>query len=138
MNKYENGKIYKIVDDTNDNIYIGSTYQKYLSRRLQGHLTNYKRYIEGKRERNITSFKIFENSSYHIELIEKYPCKNRMELEKRERYYIESLECVNKVIPGRTPKEYREANKDKIKKYYEKNKDKINEQQKKIMKRIKI
>jgi len=113
MNKYDNGKIYKIVDDTNDNIYIGSTIEKYISRRLQGHKKTYNRYIKGNNKGGLSSIEIIKNGSYHIELIENFPCKNRMELEKRERYYIESLECVNKVIPGRTPKEYHLANKEK-------------------------
>jgi hypothetical protein len=39
-----------------------------------------------------------------IELIEEFPCENKMELNKREGHYIRTLDCVNKVIPGRTQK----------------------------------
>ena len=35
-----------------------------------------------------------------------FPCNTKLELEKRERYYIENFECVNKSIPTRTKKEY--------------------------------
>jgi hypothetical protein len=38
-----------------------------------------------------------------------------MELNARERWWIENNECVNKYIPTRTDKEYYEAHKEKIK-----------------------
>lgn len=135
MVNYQRGKIYKLVCDTSGLIYVGSTTEKYLSRRLTGHRTSYKRYLEGK-SNYVTSFEILENDNYYIELIENYPCNDYHELAKRERYYIELLDCVNKVIPTRTRKEYdkqyREDNKEKLrerqKEYYEQNKDKILEQ----------
>tara|TARA_R110000796_G_scaffold42401_3_gene104855 strand:+ start:140 stop:622 length:483 start_codon:yes stop_codon:yes gene_type:complete len=74
-----------------------------------------------------------------IVLVEKIECKDKQELHKRERYYIEKyknegLNIVNKYIPGRTKKEYRDKNKEKLKekdkKYYEKNKEKIKEKDK--------
>ena len=45
-NKLDNAKIYKIVDNTNDNKYIGSTCCS-LKRRLSFHKSNYKRFING-------------------------------------------------------------------------------------------
>jgi hypothetical protein len=71
--------------------------------------------------------------------IEKYPCNDRLESNKRERYWIEILNAtLNKVIPSRTYKEYYEVNKSKIeekrkvqkKEYYKDNKPKILERQK--------
>ena len=118
MPDYSEAKIYKIVDNTNDNIYIGSTCQK-LSQRLSEHVRHFKQYKEGKKVGYVTSYKIIENEDYDIILIEKYNCKDKEELHKRERFYIEKFECVNKNIPGRTRKEsckeYREANKELIK-----------------------
>jgi hypothetical protein len=38
-----------------------------------------------------------------------------------ERYYIENMECVNKVKPTRTFKEYYEENRDKLLEYIIKN-----------------
>ena len=78
----------------------------------------------------ITSFKILENGDYDIILIEEVKdCENKEQLKARERFYIESLECVNKVIVGRTSKEYYEENKvvfaAKNKEHYEANKDTI-------------
>jgi hypothetical protein len=132
MVNYQNGKIYKIVDNTNGNVYIGSTC-KILYERIAGHKYDYKKYLKGYYH-FVTSFKILENKDYKIELIELYPCNSKIELHKRERYYIENNECVNKVIPSRTPKEsqkeYYKNNKNDIKEsqkeYYKNNKNEIN------------
>ena len=125
MVNYQLGKISKIVDNTNNNIYIGSTCEPTLARRLATHLTDYKR--REIRNNNMTSLQIFDNNNYDIILIENYPCERKDELHARERYYIESLKCVNKVIPTRTDREYVEANKEKIelyrKIYYAENKE---------------
>ena len=133
MVKYENSKIYKIVDNTNGNIYIGSTVKK-LSERLGQHRTAYKMFLDGKRG-NVKSFEIIKNGDYDIILLEE--CKditNKEQLYARERYYIDSLECVNKVIPGRTSKEWYEDNKDQVtqyrKQYYEENKDQVTQYRK--------
>ena len=71
----------------------------------------------------------YEKGNYDIVLIEEYPCQNKDQLHSRERFYIESIKCVNKIIPTRTVKEYNELNKEsmtiKRKEYREKNSDKI-------------
>jgi hypothetical protein len=115
MPNYQDGKIYKIIDLTNDNVYIGSTCEPTLARRLAKHVGNYKRYKKGDGH-YITSFKIIENGNYDIQLIESYPCSTRDELHSREGHYIKTLACVNKVIAGRTKKEYRVDNQHKIQK----------------------
>jgi hypothetical protein len=121
---YQLGKIYKIINNINNEIYVGSTCEPILARRLAGHIGTYKQYLKGK-TRYISSYKIIEMGNYEIVLIENYPCENKDELHKRERHYIEKLECVNKFIPGRTNNEYYEANKEEKKIYQEANKDKI-------------
>jgi ribosome-interacting GTPase 1 len=53
----------------------------------------------------LTSFDIFDEygiENCQIVLIETFPCSSRDELNARESYYIRSLNCVNKVILGRT------------------------------------
>jgi hypothetical protein len=122
---YNKGKIYKLVNNTSDDIYIGSTCQS-LAKRLGGHKLVHKRYLQGKSKNILTSFKLFDyDSKVTIVLIQEYPCSNKMELHKKEREYIESMKCLNKIIPCRTNKEYYEDNKDKIREYYENNKDNI-------------
>jgi hypothetical protein len=140
MSKYQNGKIYKIIDKTNNNVYVGSTCQT-LEQRLTKHINSYKRYLNGESD-YITSIKILQNGDYNIELIEIYPCETKKELCEREGYHIKiSANCVNKNVSGRTRQEYRQANKDKIfeqlKQYYDKNKDKLSEYNKQYLKKNK-
>jgi hypothetical protein len=125
-------KIYKIVSMNNpDMVYYGSTCQT-LSQRFATH----------KSVHNTSSSKlIIEKGDAIILLIEEYPCNSVMEAKSREAYYILNNQCVNKNIPGRTSKEYRDAHKEQAqiyrdsqdkeerqkynKNYYETNKDKI-------------
>ena len=131
MERYQNGKIYKIVCNITGKVYIGSTCKKLLSQRLAGHVQSFKRWKNGKIH-DITSFRILEGNDYYIELLELVPCNSKDELLIKERFYIQSIECVNKhknlVMTEEDKKEwqkkYREVNKDKKKEYNEKNKDK--------------
>ena len=138
---YEEGKIYKLVNNTSTDCYYGSTCD-HLHKRKHGHKTDYKKFLAGTRH-FITSFKILEPlvDDCDIVLVEAFPCSNKQELHARERWWIENNECVNKVIPTRTTKEYREDNKDKInqqnKEYRDANKDKIRQQQKEYRERKK-
>jgi len=129
---YSKGKIYRIVCNTTGLVYIGSTVET-LCNRLSKHRQEYKQYLKGI-SRYVTSFEIIKNNNYNIILIKNYPCNNKEELHREERKYIETIECVNKIIPTRTNKEYYETYKDKIleyhKEYYETNKEYIRENQK--------
>ena len=125
MVNYQNGKIYKIVNDELNLTYYGSTCST-LTKRLSCHRTF----------NTTTSTILFSTETKpEIFLVEKFPCNDKMELHQRERFYIENNECVNKDIPGRTLKEYyedtREQRKEYSKKYREDNKEKIKEQNKK-------
>jgi len=104
MNKYQISKIYKLVDLTNDDMYIGSTTRKNLNTRLSEHVHDYKRYLRGTYH-DVSSFKIIEGGNYKIELVESYPCQSRKELNTREGYWINQYVCVNKYIAGRTAKQ---------------------------------
>ena len=108
---YSKSKIYKIVCDTTGLVYVGSTIEA-LSRRLSGHRAAYKHSLKGNNN-YVTSFDVLKNNNYKIILIDNYECNSKEELHREERKYIESIECVNKIIPTRTDKEYREDNKDK-------------------------
>ena len=94
-------KIYKIIDNTNNDIYIGITKQKLLSKRLSQH----------KERMNCMSSKIINNGDYKIQLIEETSDKSR------ERYWVENTYCINKQIPGRTKQEYYNDNKERLSQY---------------------
>ena len=129
---YANGKIYRIVCNISGKQYIGSTTQS-LSMRLAGHKKDYNYFLKGNKNW-ITSFEIIKNNDYSIILIENVNCNCKEELFKRERFYIESMSCVNRHVPTRTFAEYYEANKEHIqewnKQYREANKQEISEQRK--------
>ncbi len=134
--KYKNGKIYKITDNAYTKCYYGSSIST-LPQRWHKHKTSYKRYLNNEDKRYMTSFIIFEEfgiENCKIELVELFQCDSKIELEKKEGEYIKNNECVNKIIAGRTQKEYREDNKEQLKeyskKYREENKEKLKEQKK--------
>jgi hypothetical protein len=128
MPDYANGKIYKIT--SGDKTYIGSTCEPTLARRLAKHIGHYKHWKKGNRS-NMSSFSLIETGQYEITLIELCPCGSKDELRARERFHIETNECVNKRIEGRTRKERTEDNKEMVieqrKQYYQTNKVIISE-----------
>jgi hypothetical protein len=118
-NKYEKGKIYKIVDSGNNKVYYGSTI-KALSSRFKGHVKAYEHWKAGELKTKTSSFIIFDEfgvDNCMIELVLEYPCNSRTELLRKEGEYIRRDHCVNKSIAGRTKKQYRADNKEKIKQY---------------------
>ena len=62
----------------------------------------------------MTSFEVVKYLTAKIELVEEISCDTKKELLARERHYIENNTCVNKVIPGRTYKEWRKDNREEI------------------------
>jgi hypothetical protein len=128
---YTNGKIYKVVSNDYKMTYIGSTAQKRLCDRMNGHRKNYKYWKEGKscKLSIYDIFDIYGVENCKIELIEEYACNSRNELQRKEGDFIKNTDCVNKIVAGRTDKEYREDNKEEIrikkKEYKEKNKEEI-------------
>lgn len=128
---YEYGKIYKIWSPLTDKIYIGSTTQP-LCNRMSNHRTCYKLWLKGyvrpsgMPASNCSSFRILEiDPDCKIELLKKFPCNNKTELENEERAIMDLLDnCVN-VNKGKSfDPEYMKNYK---KKYWSENKDKINE-----------
>jgi adenylate kinase family enzyme len=139
MVNYANGKIYKIeplMDHDEGDIYIGSTTKNLLCQRMDKHRSDYKRWKNGINHK-LTSFNIFDKYGLEncvITLLETVNANSKDELHTRERYYIQSLKCVNKNIPMRTIKEYYENNKEDLleqnKQYCKDNKEVISEQRK--------
>jgi hypothetical protein len=138
MVNYANGKIYRVVSESLGLQYIGSTCEPFLAKRLGKHRSNYRQYLAGKSTNKVTIYQLLEAGDEDIQLIESYPCKSRDELHAREGYFIRKEKCVNKNVAGRTMKEYKKDNKEKIteynknyyKQYYEDNKETITEYQK--------
>ena len=133
---YSKGKIYKIWSPLGDKIYVGATTKQYLSQRMTAHRMSYNKWKNGKYN-NVRSFVLFDEYGIEnciIELLEVKECTCKDELNKLEGHYIRTLKCVNKLIPDRTQKKYREDNKEHIKEYREANKEHLNEQSKKYYK----
>ena len=125
MNKFNNGKIYKIIDNTSNMIYIGSTC-KTLNQRLKQHEYNF-RCFKLSKTNFVTVFKILENNNYKIELIKLYPCENKHSLNIEEGLIIKEsktngLNVINRNIAGLTQKQSHEQ-------FRQRNRNKINENQ---------
>ncbi len=116
MNKYSKGKIYKIIADNTDKIYIGSTIMS-LEKRFGIH----------KSQKDTNSKLLFDFPNTRIGLIELYPCDNKLDLHKRERYWIELEKdnCVNEKNPIRTEDEKKQCTQQKNRRYRLNNVEKI-------------
>jgi len=106
------GYVYKLVSLNSDKEYIGSTFQS-LTKRLIGHRCTYKQYLTGKRKHCVSSFEVLEDGDVDIVLLEVVPNTTKKELEEREKFYIQSNQCVNKNVPRRTREEWIEDNKER-------------------------
>ena len=131
MPDFTKAKIYKITNDFNNDVYIGSTCN-ILTKRFSHH----KAVISTEQHRPL--YKLMAEigfERFRIELIENYPCKDKYELRQREGHYIREMGTLNICIAGRTNKEwcaeFRKENKELIKEkgqeYYQQNKEIINQ-----------
>ena len=68
MVNYKLGKIYRLECNITGLVYVGSTCEPTLAKRLTKHVAAYSYYLKGNRN-YVSSFKILENKDY-----EKYPC----------------------------------------------------------------
>ena len=120
VNKYQNGKIYKITDNGYTKCYYGSTTSS-LSARIAQHILRYKK----KTEENSSVFKLFDEFGFEncqIVLEELYPCNSRKELTQREGQFIKNNDCVNERIAGRTREQWNEINGNE---YYKNNRESV-------------
>tara|TARA_R110000765_G_C18572470_1_gene565248 strand:+ start:37 stop:543 length:507 start_codon:yes stop_codon:yes gene_type:complete len=123
------GMIYKLTDNS-DKVYYGFTINP-LKKRLSKH----------KGISNSCSSKMMDKDTMKIECLEQYYFDTDVDykpfLKKREGYYIRNFECINKQIPDRTKKEYKEIHIINDKEKYEKNKEQILLQKKQYYEKIK-
>ena len=128
MPDYSNSKIYKIVNTVDEEVYIGSTTQLYLSQRMTTHRD---------RANNQHPERLYKHMSkigvehFYIDLLEEYPCQTKDQLLKKEREYILKRGTLNQKIPLRTNEEYRndtrEHHRQICKEYREKHRETYNE-----------
>ena len=114
-NKYQNGKIYKVVDVGYNKTYYGSTIEP-LCKRIGKHRGHYKEHNKGT-EGRVSVYDIFDEfgvENWKIELVELYPCNSITELKRREGEIIKANDCVNKLIAGRTLKEWVDENRTRL------------------------
>ena len=117
---YKNGKIYKIEprgDHSEGDVYIGSTTKEYLSQRMTVHRSDYKRFKNGKGKHKLTSFNLFDKygvENCDIILLELVEANSKDELVSREAHYIRTIKCVNRFVPLRTTREYKQEHKEVI------------------------
>lgn len=125
---YSKGLIYKIVckDPDVKSLYVGSTCN--FRDRKHSHKVE-----TAKRKTNMKLYKCIDENggwiNWDMILIEYYPCETKKELLRQERHWIEELKAdLNNNIPSRTPKEWNDENRDKVreidKRCYENNREK--------------
>ena len=123
MNKYKDGKIYKIICDKSDLIYIGSTIRS-LKDRFSAHDSDTK-----KTRKNQTCSKyLFKLGECNIVLIEEYSCNNKTELHIREQYWMDiykekGVKLINK--KRAYVSQSLEEKKEHARQYFQKNKERI-------------
>ena len=136
MVDYLNGKIYKITNCEDNEVYVGSTCQS-LSKRFSKH-----KKACYNNTKNHTYFYQYVNKlgfdRFCITLIEDYPCNNRTELRAREGVFIREQGTLNTQIEGRTYKQWKEDNKERIVEKAKEYREKTKEQRKEYYKAYRI
>ncbi len=115
---YSLGKIYKITNDYNDDVYIGSTCDT-LSKRFSGH-KNMMTKIESK---NRPLYKLMNEigfNRFRIQLLEECPCEDVYELRQKEGSFIRLYGTLNKRVEDgcKSRGEYRSIHKEEINNYH--------------------
>ena len=143
MPDYSRGKIYKLVNNVDDKIYVGATCGT-LRLRKSCHKCHSKKNPDRPVYKHLNEVG-WEN--VNIILIEEIKCENKMELSRRERHWIDELKPVlNLCLPLRTKaehyqdnreailiwgKQYRDDNKEHMKQYAREHKEAISVRMKK-------
>ena len=135
MPDYHKGKIYKILNTIDNEIYVGSTCEL-LSQRMARHRSDCKRRAHLPLYKHMNQLGV---EHFYIELIEDCPCDRNEELVKREGEIIRSIGTLNKngtinIKENSTGyhRQYRHDNIEKQKEqkhiWYEQNKEQVKEQ----------
>ena len=92
--------------------------------RLQDHFGNFHRWQQG-RHMKTSSVQLFQQGDVNISLIEEFPCDTKEDLLRRERYWIDKLDCVNILSPIVTETEKKENKARRNSRLYVKKREKI-------------
>jgi hypothetical protein len=117
---FSKGKIYKITNDFNDDVYVGSTCDT-LIKRFSQHKGESCRKIEKPLYKLINEIGF---NRFRIELIEDYPCTDKYQLRQREGHFIREMGTLNILIAGRDMKQWREENENYNADYWQQNREK--------------
>lgn len=145
--KYKNAKIYKICNNVNNECYVGSITKQSLAQRMAVHRYSYKLFKQDPTKNGKSSscdlFDKYEVNNCKIQLVELYPCDTKIDLRKKEEYWINKLNSINQRQAYISPNQKKEKNrqyaqdkynteegKAKKKEYYEEHKEIILEKAK--------
>ena len=121
------GIVYKIVNDINEEIYVGSTVAE-LKTRFGVHKCS----ARTEKCKDIRLYKLMNEigfNHFHIEPLEEIQFEHKKELREKEGEYIRQYGTLNSLIAGRTKDQYRKDEKQNIairdKMYTEKNREAV-------------
>ena len=133
MANYQNGTIYKIVckDKSITDCYVGSTTSH--SKRKSAHKSKCNN--KNDKHYNYPVYRFIRDNggidNWEFVLLEDYPCRNKKQLNIRERFWFEKLNAtLNDRYPERGEEEKKEYHKNYSEEYYEENKEEILEKAK--------
>ena len=118
MVNYQNGKIYMIMTENSNDIYIGSTVQT-LTKRLEGHEAHFRI------ARYCSSAEIIKQGDYKIVLVKNFACDSKAELEFEETKYQKDMVCVNNNLARLTDEDRKQYDKQYNKQYIIENREKL-------------
>jgi hypothetical protein len=128
---YKVGRVYKIIYNKGNIVYVGSTFNE-LRYRWRDHKYHFKGYLNNKKRSELSIYPFFEEfgiENFTIILINEYCVCDKKHLEAYEQLWINKLNCINKnssfCIRRLWFQNYYRNNKEEIKQHYQNNKEEI-------------
>ena len=136
---FKTGTIYKVQCQVTGKVYIGRTTVG-VKRAMMSNISLFKRYTSDCTKRYCPMFELFVNNDYTVTILEELPRLSTDEaLRKLHRLHLEKHDnAVNRIVPSRSSKERKIANRAQIdknrKKYYNDNRSTLLQRQKEYRK----
>ena len=125
---YSQGKIYCIRNNITEDIYVGSTCERLLSKRMVKHRSS----MKNERDKHTKLYQKMNEvgvEHFYIELLHNFPCANHDELTAEEGRCIREITTLNGRVEKRTYAEWKADNRQHVKetqqKHYQENKEKV-------------